>query len=223
MIQLVKRVRDRLAPEADPDKELLDTVAPYTLCSPGKLKTLRQLARSLNLRSVEGDFVECGAFKGGSAAVIATELTPSRHLYLYDSFMGMPPVRDVDGEEAKKHVAKVVGSEEAVVDVLARVGAAETSYTIRKGWFEQSFKEPLPAKVALLHCDADWYDSVSLVLETFYPLVPEGGCVVLDDFGWWEGCREAFYDFCFRHGEKPLLERVELDQAYWIKGRRHNR
>jgi predicted O-methyltransferase YrrM len=47
--------------------------------------------------------------------------------------------------------------------------------------------------------------------------------VILDDFGFWEGCRTAFYDFCLRHGEKPLLERIERDQAFWIKGRPSNR
>jgi O-methyltransferase len=81
----------------------------------------------------------------------------------------------------------------------------------------------LPERVALLHCDADWYDSVHIVLRTFYPLIPPGGCVILDDFGYWEGCREAFYDFCLQRGEKPLLERLEADQAYWIKGKTHNR
>ena len=59
--------------------------------------------------------------------------------------------------------------------------------------------------------------------EAVHERIPPGGVVVLDDFGWWEGCREAFYDFCSRHGEKPLLERVDCDQAYWIKGKTDNR
>ncbi len=62
-----------------------------------------------------------------------------------------------------------------------------------------------------------------LTLETFYPAMPPGGCVVLDDFGYWPGCREAFYDFCRRSGEKPLLERVGGTQAWWIKGLAANR
>jgi O-methyltransferase len=60
-------------------------------------------------------------------------------------------------------------------------------------------------------------------LDNFYKLIPEGGCIVLDDFGYWEGCREAFYDFCLKNNEKPLLERVGTTQAYWIKGRMNNR
>jgi hypothetical protein len=106
---------------------------------------------------------------------------------------------------------------------MAAVSTGPERYTIREGWFHDTFKDTLPSQVALLHCDSDWYESVSLVLETFYPLVPDGGCVILDDFGFWEGCREAFYEFCHRHGEKPLLERVERDQAFWIKKRTCNR
>jgi O-methyltransferase len=62
-----------------------------------------------------------------------------------------------------------------------------------------------------------------LVLETFYPLIPDGGVVILDDFGHWEGCRVAFYDFCKKFDEHPLLERVDYTQAYWIKGKKHSR
>lgn len=205
------------------DLELQRKVQPYTLLSPGKLRNLRRLATFINSEGVEGDIVECGTYKGGSAAVLASTLPPDRHLWLYDGFQGMPAVGELDGEGAKEAVGACQATQEDVVEALTKLSIPESQYTIRAGWFDQTFKESLPPKVALLHCDADWYDSVTLVLETFYPLVTEGGCVILDDFGWWEGTREAFYDFCFRHGEKPLLERLELDQAFWIKGKAHNR
>jgi O-methyltransferase len=205
------------------DAELIKKVRPFTLLSPGKLKSLKRLATLVNAKGIEGDFVECGTYKGGSAAMVATELTPGRHLWLYDSFQGMPPVREIDGVGAREAVGMCRADQEDVIEALSVVGLPQTQYTIRKGMFDQTFKEPLPKRVALLHCDADWYDSVTIVLETFYPLVEPGGVVVLDDFGWWEGTREAFYDFCIKHGEKPLLERLEMDQAYWIKGKAHNR
>lgn len=118
---------------------------------------------------------------------------------------------------------KCLGSIDGVKEVMKLVSTSDDQYTIRKGWFDQTFREELPNKVALLHCDADWYNSATLVLETFYPLVVEGGCVVLDDFGYWEGCREAFYDFCEKYSEKPLLEKVGRSRAYWIKHRLNNR
>lgn len=205
------------------DAKLLQHVRPYTLGSVKKLSNLKRLASSIRERGVEGDFVECGTYKGGSAAVLATEMNSRLHLWLYDSFEGMPEAKEVDGTDAGAWVGKLGASEEDVKEVLSVVGLSPEQYTIRKGWFDQTFLQHLPERVALLHCDADWHASVTVVLETFYPLVAEGGVIILDDFGWWEGCREAFYDFCAKHGEKPLLERVDCDQAYWIKGKTNNR
>ncbi len=204
------------------DSALLDRIRPFTMCPLDRLETLASICQYLNATQIPGDFVECGTYKGGSAALISVYLE-SRHLWLYDSFAGMPETTTIDGEDAKQWIGECRAAIEDVHEVMHRVGTSEARYTIRKGWFETTFQEPLPQQVALLHCDADWYESVTLVLETFYPLMPIGGCVVLDDFGCWEGCREAFYDFCQRHREKPLLERVSTDQAFWIKGRLHNR
>ena len=219
LIHTIQKLRDR----RDPDYHLLKQVRPYTLIAPASLKTIKRLATLVNSQGIEGDFVECGTYKGGSAAMMSTALTDRRHLWLYDSFEGLPDAKPVDGEFAKTQVGECLAAEEDVKQALAAVGTAVTQYTIRKGWFEQTFKQPLPRQVALLHCDADWYDSVLAVLETFYPLITPGGCVIMDDFGYWEGCREAFYDFCFSHGEKPLLERVGSTQAYWIKDKANNR
>lgn len=202
---------------------LLQTVKPYTLCSPRKLRTLIELAELVNRLGIEGDFVECGTYNGGSAAVLASFLGPNRRLWLYDSFQGMPKPGERDGETSKAFEKQCLGSVDNVKEVLAKIGLPPEQSIIRAGWFQQTFQQPLPERVALLHCDADWYDSVSLVLDTFYRRIPPGGCVVLDDFGYWEGCREAFYDFCGRTNEKPLLERVSCDQAYWVRGKEHNR
>lgn len=208
----------------DPDINfILEKVKPYTLCTEARLKNLIRLATYLQDGGIPGDFVECGTARGGSAALLSRYLGQNRHLWLYDSFAGMPPTTEKDGEDAKQWIGKCVGTVADIHEVMDCVGTNPTDYIIRKGWFEETFQQELPQQVALLHCDADWYDSVTLVLETFYPLIPVGGCVILDDFGYWEGCREAFYDFCARHQEKPLLERIEQDQAYWIKGRTNNR
>jgi O-methyltransferase len=52
---------------------------------------------------------------------------------------------------------------------------------------------------------------------------PRAAVILLDDFDLWEGCREAFYDFAAKRNIKPLLERFGHSQAFWIKGKPHNR
>jgi len=198
--------------------DLIRQVKPFSFCDEARMKSLAARAESINARGVPGDFVECGSYKGGTSALLSRYMGVDRHLWVFDSFQGMPPTSDKDGVEAQKYVGLGGCSPDDVREVLRLAGTAEKDYTIRAGWFQDSLRPPLPSQVAFLHCDCDWYDSVTIVLNTFYPLIPPGGCIVLDDFGYWEGCREAFYDFCQRTGEKPLLERVGETQAYWFKG-----
>lgn len=204
-------------------ERLIKKIKPYTLCDSLRIKSLINLSQYLNKQGIKGDFVECGTYKGGVSAVLSRYMGETRQLYMYDSFEGLPDTCEKDGPEAANWIGKCVASVEDVKEVMKLISTSEERYIIKKGWFEDTFRETLPEKVALLHCDADWYSSVSLVLDVFYPLIPEGGCVVLDDFGYWEGCREAFYDFCVRHNEKPLLERVGTSQAYWIKHKLNSR
>jgi O-methyltransferase len=204
-------------------KELHKMVQEYTLLDYDRLFSLKKMADDLNKRGIAGDFVECGCYKGGSSAVLRSDMGADRRLWIYDSFQGMPNPGQQDGQEAQKWKNQCAASVDCLLTILLATGATWNEFVVREGWFEDTFKSPLPKQVALLHCDADWYESVKLVLETFYPLMPDGAYVILDDFGYWEGCRLAFYDFCENHGERPLLERVGPYQAYWIKGKKHTR
>ncbi|NEQ97121.1 MAG: methyltransferase domain-containing protein [Cyanothece sp. SIO2G6] len=204
-------------------ERLFDQVKPFTYLDLERLNSLRQICQYINASDIPGDIVECGTYKGGAAAVLSRYMG-DRHLWLYDSFQGMPQTTEQDGTEAAKWVGDCLASPEDLKEVMQLVGTAPNQFTIKSGWFHETFQEEnLPPKIALLHCDADWYDSVTLVLDTLYSRVMDGGCIVLDDFGYWEGCREAFYDFCYRWEEKPLIERVGSTQAYWFKGFSHNR
>jgi O-methyltransferase len=135
----------------------------------------------------------------------------------------MPETTEIDGHAAREWIGKCAAAIKDVETVLHLVGTTSEQFKIIPGWFQDTFSKLLPDHVSLLHCDADWYDSVLLVLRTFYPRISNGGVVVLDDFGHWEGCREAFYDFYREVSEKPLLERYGTTQASWIKGKQHNR
>jgi len=220
-IRKIAGLFDRQARALEKDVE---AVSPYTMVDPIRLRNLLSSISRVNRDGVEGDVVECGVCNGGSAALMAKHMGSSRHIWMYDSFQGMPETTERDGDEAKQWEGSCVGSVARVREALSALCIADETFTIIEGWFEDAFRDhPLPEKVALLHCDADWYDSVLLVLNTFYDRIPDGGIILLDDFGHWEGCREAYYDFCSEKGIKPLLERAGYSQAYWIKGRESNR
>jgi len=211
------------APDGFPE---LAAIAPYAMGLPVVLRKLHRLGQDVAARGIQGDFVECGVCNGGSAATIACALRerPGK-IWLYDSFQGLPaPRTDKDGPEAAAATGACLGSEGKVLEALRHARFPEAQIVLKKGWFEQSFKEaPHPESIAILHLDCDWYESVLLSLRTFYDKVAEGGIIILDDFGHWEGCREAFYDFCAERRLRPLLERFGHTQAFWVKGRTHNR
>lgn len=202
---------------------LLMAIGDHTLLDPKRLRSLWKLVHDVKRRGVIGDIVECGSYKGGSSALLRSAMGPGRKLWIYDSFQGLPEPSEEDGTLASEFLGNFQASADDVIGILSDTGARTDQYVLIEGWFEDSFSQNLPENVAFLHCDSDWYKSVLLVLETFYPLMPDGACVVLDDFGHWEGCRMAFYEFCEKIKERPLIERVGYSQAYWIKGKEHNR
>jgi O-methyltransferase len=203
---------------------VLDDLKNYTLGNIEALKLHQALALKISEDNIQGDIVECGVYNGGSAAAMASAANmDQRKIWLYDSFEGMPSISDIDGKDAKKYEGMCVGEIDKVKSVMAFIKLIETKYIIKKGWFKQTFKEKGPEKIALLHIDSDWYESVKICLEHFYDRVQEGGIILLDDFGHWEGCRNAFYDFIQQRNIKPLVERRGHTQMFWIKGKEHNR
>jgi O-methyltransferase len=135
----------------------------------------------------------------------------------------MPAPSSQDGEVAKGLAGQGVVDPEDVRRLLAASGLETQQYRLEVGLFEETFMHDLPESVCLLHIDADWYASVLLCLRTFYDRVVEGGVIVLDDFTFWEGCREAFYDFVEERHLRPVVERHGHSQMYWFKGKTTNR
>ena len=192
-----------------------------------------------------GDYVEAGVFQGQSAEWAAQGMCEyglmqsgrtmqphrSMHMWLYDAWQGLPEVRAEDGPGAKAWVGQM-----SVADPITSISRRLRNNTcvshetlhdqvhFRQGWFNQTFALPGgPEQVAFLHIDGDWYDSVLACLERFYPLVVHGGVVVVDDFGFWEGARLAFYDYAYKNHLYPLVERTGTSQMWFIKGKEHNR
>jgi O-methyltransferase len=79
-----------------------------------------------------------------------------------------------------------------------------------KGWFEETIPEHRRelAPIALLHLDGDWYESTKFCLEQLWDLVSPAGYVIIDDYGWWKGCRAAVDEFV-----AAVDPPVELEQA----------
>ena len=185
---------------------LFQRVAPYTKVSREKLGRLRQLAQAIEHDRIPGARVECGVFKGGGAAIIAASAAPTRDVFLFDSFEGLPPPRALDGRVALEQYSRgwCAGTEDEVRAVFSALGLLGPRVHIVKGWFANTFPVTEVGPVAFLHVDADWYDSVRACLERFWDDVSPGGAVVFDDYGRWEGCTRAVDEFLAARRIGPL-------------------
>ena len=192
-----------------------------TMLTPARIESLKRLAHRIDEESIPGDVVECGVYKGGSAALVVRVASRSRfqrHAWLFDAFQGMPPATSADGPEAANWVGGLRSSPVRVSRLLRRVGVDMARVHIVPGLFQNTFPTVHIQQIALLNIDADWYESVKLCLETFYDAVAPCGFVSLDDYGAWPGCRRAVDEFFERRGLSHELVRVD-HETYWFQKR----
>lgn len=200
------------------------TARRYTMLSYARLSALYEIALWLERRSVAGSFVECGVWNGGSAAVLAwvARRNQERHVWLFDSWEGMPDATAADisftGRRGRGGMAR--GSEHTARDLIfRRLRCHEARVHLVRGWFEETIPEATGSlgPIALLHLDCDWYESVRLCLERLYDRVVEGGFIVVDDYGHWQGCRKAIDEFRRSRGLTNELIPVDYTGMFFRK------
>lgn len=207
-------------------KEIIGAVREYTMTGHDKLFALIQAVRYVVRHDIPGDIVECGVWRGGSMQAAARALIASgdtqRDLYLFDTFEGMPPPseRDLryDGRQADELLAAAESREESQVWAIAsledvRDGFARVSYPAERvhfveGKVEDTIPAGAPERISILRLDTDWYASTRHELEHLYSRLSPGGVLILDDYGYWEGAREAVDEFLEQTGERLLLTRM---------------
>jgi hypothetical protein len=198
---------------------LLHRVRGNTLASRTRLSTLFRLSREIERLRIPGAIVECGVFKGGSAGVLAKASNRARPLFLFDSFEGLPPPGEHDGRMAgeRYQAGWCAATETDVMELLEGLGISRQRIHIFKGWFQDTLPTADVGEIALLHIDADWYESVKLCLDTFYDRVQRGGFIVFDDYGRWEGCTRAVDVFLASRGLKVTLDPRAPEGHYFQK------
>lgn len=196
----------------------------FTMLPPSRLENLCDVVRRSNELGLEGDIVQCGVWHGGSAALMghidhATSNGTRRQIWMYDSFEGMPRPTANDGEKERKAYFEGwdKGDPLRVRKAFEAFGLSVDDHQVVPGWFAQTFSDAYNGPIAVLHVDADWYDSVKAVLDRFYDQVVPGGFVVLDDFHKWPGCSHAVADFSNERGVEFDILRVDNNAAYFVK------
>jgi O-methyltransferase len=198
----------------------------YSMVTSKNLISLYNLVQKVDALDLPGDIVECGVWNGGSSALMGVAHRDGktskrqRAIWLFDSFRGLPPPSEKDGAVEQQYYFEGLnkGAMDNVKKVFERLNVALDDVHIVPGWFNQTLPNAMINDVAILHIDADWYDSVKTVLDALYHRVVPGGFVILDDYGYWEGCERALNDYFAEHAIKNVvLQRADRIGAFFQK------
>ena len=77
--------------------------------------------------------------------------------------------------------------------------------------------EHLPETIALLRLDTDWYESTKKELEVLFPRLSDGGVLIIDDYGHWNGCRKAVDEYFEQRNIHMLLNRIDYTGRVGVK------
>jgi O-methyltransferase len=223
----VVRFKEQLG-DIDPSiSETIRVVNPYTMTSVHRLVALCDAVQYVVRNQVPGDIVECGVWKGGSMMAIARTLMQandqSRHLYLFDTFEGMTPPGDKDISAQGQSASELLSIEDkgdsqsvwcvATLDevrsVIGSVGYESSKVHFVKGRVEETLPEMAPERISLLRLDTDWYESTRHEMEQLFPRLSKGGVLIMDDYGHWQGARQAIDEYIKEYKIKILLHRID--------------
>lgn len=215
------------------DQHIIRRVSPFTMTSLERRASLLGAVDHIVKHRIAGDIVECGVWRGGSMMAVALALMArgdtSRHLYLYDTFEGMsePTAHDkaISGELAqtqlertdREHPLWAVSGLEDVKANLASTGYPAERIHYVQGKVEDTIPATLPKQIALLRLDTDWYESTRHELQHLYPLLAKHGPLIIDDYGHWQGARQAVDEYFANAAEPVFLHRVDYTARLHIK------
>lgn len=235
--QLNKKINIDLPIEAtDSDRGIYNCVMPYTMTSPLRIWALLSAVKYVVSKQLEGDFVECGVWRGGSAMAIAYQLLAigknDSRIWLYDTFSGMTPPTSEDVEAHSGQTASVllkqtpkingnniwcIASKEDVLGNLDMTKYPPELIQTIQGDILETLDISAPDKISLLRLDTDWYASTKKELEVLYPRLVTGGVCIIDDYGHWAGARQAVDEYFVEHNINVLMHHVDTTARMFIK------
>ena len=198
-------------------------VAGETMIGLRRLEQLQEAMETVLKEGIPGDLLEAGVWRGGAAilmqAVLAVNDACDRHIWVCDSFQGLPPPdpkNPADTGDRHHTLAFLAVSQEQVRSNFDKYGLLGPNVRFIEGFFENTLPGLSVERLALLRLDGDMYGSTICILESLYDKVSPGGFVIVDDFNL-SNCVRAVSDF---REQRQITEQViDIDGSgvYWRK------
>lgn len=205
---------------------------------------LEAILRYVETEKIEGAFVETGTYTGGASAYALRALlrirkqSHPRPYWGFDSFEGMPTPSLEDGDQASfwvrgrpisdlqaTEIGSLIGHKvnkadyETCLNFLYGTGYPKQHIHLVKGWFQETLRlhKNDIGVIAVLRLDGDFYDSTKVVFSELYDQVADNGVIIIDDYGVFQGCRQATDEFFTSRSIQPHLIYVENGIRYFVK------
>lgn len=196
----------------------------HTMVGLKRLENLQHCVETVLAENVPGDFIETGVWRGGASIFVKGVLRAHgdvvRHVWLADSFRGLPPA-DPDRFPKDKgwNLAKfeeLAISRQTVENNFRAYDLLDERVHFLEGWFKDTMPSAPVDRLAVLRLDGDLYESTIQVLEPLYPKLSDGGFVIIDDFGL-APCRAAVEDYRKANRiDEPIVD-IDGMAVFWRK------
>jgi|TARA_B110000259_G_C14000573_1_gene396093 hypothetical protein len=222
-----------LYPEAtDSEINLAEMAAKFSLTSYDRIFSLMRSIQHIDNNNIEGDFVECGVWKGGNLILFKKMIEKlnikNKKIYGFDTFEGMSKPTDDDSDAdgflggfKAEHYMKTQKKDINIdnIHAYAPIDMVEQNFNnntedknnlvLVKGKVEDTLKisSNIPDKISILRLDTDWYESTKIELEVLYPRLVKNGVLIIDDYGEWSGSRKATNEY-FK-GKKIAMFKID--------------
>ncbi|MCK9351722.1 MAG: TylF/MycF/NovP-related O-methyltransferase [Candidatus Paceibacterota bacterium] len=214
--------------------KIYDKCKKYTMTSKERMYALYRSVEYIVKNDIQGDLLECGVWRGGSAMLMAYTLlefnVKDRKIFLYDTFEGMSEPTEFDHkvgndrarafdkwkeQQKTDHNRWCYASLPEVRNNMSSTGYPEENIVFVEGKVEETIPKISPSRIAILRLDTDWYESTKHELIYFYPILSTHGVLIIDDYGHWAGAKKAVDEY-FSRGQ-ILLNRIDYTGKIGIK------
>jgi hypothetical protein len=149
---------------------------------------------------LEGDFVECGVYRGGLSRAIINYIgfeKLDKRFFLLDTFHGLVDAYISDEE---KRLGKTAGGYEECYDAVRETFAPFPNVRVIRGTVPETLFEVDSQKICYLSLDMNCAPPEIAAAEFFWDKLVPGATILLDDYNWagYETQRRAFDQFAAR-------------------------
>lgn len=153
-------------------------ITPVQILMQSRILFLKRFSERAYKEGITGSVAEAGVYRGDFARHI-NKYFPDRKCYLFDTFSGFTDY-DISREQKESMTSADYMKDVRIDEVLAKMPNRD-KIILRVGRFPETAKG-IEDRFAFVNLDMDLYEPTIEGLRFFYPLMNEGGVILIHDY-----------------------------------------